>query len=893
MENNAKSLLDASTDPIANITLTPSGTLIFSDSPGDWRQQLFNLAAKRHESISPVVRFWRSFAELFVVGLCRLPDDLGPEHITAPPEAQLEQICFAAPPMPGGEYLSAQSLMTVWKHLLNWAEPLAQGSIIKFLADSAPQWQRVGRVTFHLAENRADSERPFAFMATYVTSLTADGLDRHLPLGQALQQYAGEGNRAALLNLLNPVRNAAVKLKWVADLFESRTIYRPMAFSIAKAHQFLVDVPVLTECGLTVRIPDWWRKRPQVKVAVTIGQNKTPTMGLSSVLDWDVGLSVGEETLTESQMQEIEKILESGGDNLICFKGRWLEVNPEKLKEALNHWRAAKADSGGSGLNFINAMRLLAGLPNKESEQSKLPEPGPWVDTLAGKNLAEVLKKLRQPDSAAPPQELNAVLRPYQKEGLSWLALLTGLGLGACLADDMGLGKTMQVLALLLIEKKRRPELGPSLLVTPASLLANWQAEAQKFAPTLRLKIYHPSETSKEQISKWELQPATLAEQCDLVVTSYGLVAKNLSFFQQFSWPIVVIDEAQAIKNPGTAQSRAIKKLSPMARIALTGTPIENRLTDMWSLFDFLNPGLLGSINRFQRAVGALETGEGDHYAPLRRLISPYLLRRLKTDKRIISDLPDKVETTVFCNLTAAQAELYASVVANLTQALEELPDTPDSIQRKGLVLQSILRLKQVINHPAQFTGDGDWDPKKSGKFLRLEALCQEMAERQQRLLVFTQYREIIQPLFDHLSSIFGTAGLLLHGGTPVKERKKLVAAFQNDDGPPFFILSLKAGGTGLNLTAAQQVIHFDRWWNPAVEDQATDRAFRIGQKKNVLVHKCVTKGTLEERMDKMLRNKRELASDVLTKDKELDIVNLDNKALLKIVGLDLERAVF
>jgi non-specific serine/threonine protein kinase len=329
-----------------------------------------------------------------------------------------------------------------------------------------------------------------------------------------------------------------------------------------------------------------------------------------------------------------------------------------------------------------------------------------------------------------------------------------------------------------------------------------------------------------------------------------------------------------------------------MSRLVLTGTPIENRLSDLWSLYDFLNPGLLGTHKHFKDMINDLENNE-ESYAPIKRLISPFLLRRLKSDKKIIDELPDKVETYLYCQLTEEQAVLYQLVVDDLKEKFATLDDTDeDMMKRRGAVLQCLMRLKQLLNHPSQMTGDMDWKEDKSGKFMRLTELATELAERQERVLVFTQYREIIVPLFNHLAKIFGRPGLQLHGGTSVKERQKLVDSFQRPDGPPFFILSLKAGGTGLNLTNAGHVIHFDRWWNPAVEDQATDRAYRIGQKKNVLVHKCVTLGTLEERIDTLLMQKKSLAQEVLGSNEEINLLNLDDEALLKLVSLDINKAL-
>jgi non-specific serine/threonine protein kinase len=366
-----------------------------------------------------------------------------------------------------------------------------------------------------------------------------------------------------------------------------------------------------------------------------------------------------------------------------------------------------------------------------------------------------------------------------------------------------------------------------------------------------------------------------------------------LEFFASRDFRAIVIDEAQAIKNSSTAQSGAVRNLKGRFKVALTGTPIENGLTDLWSIFDFLNPGLLGSANKFKEILGRLESRGGDQYAPLRRLVAPYVLRRLKTDKTVITDLPDKTEMTTYCWLTPIQAKFYAKVVVEFEAALKDLAGDPGAIfKRRALVLQTLLKLKQLCNHPAQLTGDMDWRPELSGKFQRLAELARGVAERGEKVLIFSQFREIIAPLDAWLTKIFKRSGLILHGGTPVGARLKLVEDFQSPDGPPYFILSLKAGGTGLNLTAAAHVIHFDRWWNPAVEDQATDRAYRVGQSKNVLVHKFVTQGTMEERIDGLLSEKRGLAEEVLGQRGGTGVTDLDDKALLELIRLDLDRAV-
>jgi len=346
-----------------------------------------------------------------------------------------------------------------------------------------------------------------------------------------------------------------------------------------------------------------------------------------------------------------------------------------------------------------------------------------------------------------------------------------------------------------------------------------------------------------------------------------------------------VIDEAQAIKNPGAKQTRAVKKLIARTRVALTGTPVENRLSDLWSIFDFTHPGLLGSGRAFGKYVRRLAEGNG--YGPLRELVRPYILRRLKTDKSVIADLPDKTEMRAFCHLSPNQAALYSQAVEELSEAL----DTADGIKRKGVVLAFLMRFKQICNHPSQWLGNGSWAEADSGKFARLRELAEVIAAKQEKVLVFTQFRETTQPIAAFLGSVFGREGLVLHGGTPVGKRKELVRRFQEDELTPFFVLSLKAGGAGLNLTAASHVIHFDRWWNPAVENQATDRAFRIGQSRNVLVHKFVCRGTVEDKIDRLIESKQVLVKDVLEGGAELELTELGDQELLDLVALDIYSA--
>ena len=862
----------------------------------DWREGLFTLAAEKTPVQDlPGLRYWQQLAERYLTGLCHVPEEAERFEVEPPTPADCAHWILTAPPMQGGEYLGEDVLQRIWERLDEWVHEAvaAAGGLAAFLQERAPGWHQVGRVCFHLAENRGDDARPFAFMATYASGFGAAGRLKHLPLRKALEQYAGAKNRAALVKLLSPVQQAAEVCGWVRDLVDSGEIYQPMAWPPARAYALLQSAPVLEESGLSVRLPNWWRKRPRPQVSVTVGARAPATLGVDAMLDFDVKVALGDVALSP---EELASLLD-GGDHLVLLKGQWVEVDRERLRQAIEHWDALQRQAEDDGISFIEGMRLLAGASADLRHEEQAEDERHWVHVAPGDAMREILAGLRQPgalDEVETGGALQGTLRPYQREGLSWLHFLTTLGLGACLADDMGLGKTLQVLALLLYQRRtgagRRgaPSPPPSLLVVPASLLGNWRSEAARFAPSLKLLFLHPAETDRQTLAEIADAPEAHLVDTDLVVTTYAMLVRQ-TWLADRSWRLVILDEAQAVKNPATRQSRAVRKLPAHARIALTGTPVENRLGDLWALFDFLNPGLLGSLKVFQSFVKRLQAREENPFAPLRRLVGPYILRRLKTDRDIITDLPEKTETARYCHLSRPQVKLYEQVVRAMKREMEA--ESEGGIARRGVVLRSLLRLKQVCNHPSQLSGDGEYRPADSGKFLRLAEICEELAERQEKVLVFTQFREIIDPLAGHLAAIFGRAGLVLHGATGVGRRRVLVDRFQDDDGPPFFILSLKAGGTGLNLTAASHVVHFDRWWNPAVENQATDRAFRIGQRRNVLVHKFMTTGTVEERIDRMIAEKRKLADDVLAGDGEVDLTGLSDDALLDLVRLDVTRA--
>ncbi|WP_307719441.1 DEAD/DEAH box helicase [Massilia cavernae] len=839
-------------------------------------------------ALPPSLAFGRELAHLFMTRLCAVPDLARQwESLALPaPQAELAQLLAGLPPMVGAEYLDMARLETLWADLLLEARAqIAQddGDVQAWLAHKHPSWNLLGRVCFHLAENKANPEAPFAFLATYGATVSQQAKVQHVPLGRALQEYAGSENRDALLRLLMQVHKASEKCPWLAALVASGAIFHARAWSPQDAHQFLQNIPLFEASGIVVRIPDWWKpgqpSRPQVQV--NIGQ-RAAGLGLDALLDFDIAFSLGDEVLTEAEWAE----LMAAGSGLVRLKGRWVEVDQAQLDTVLAHWNMVQRRAG-EGISFLEGMRLLAGVSvDAKGAPALAAASSDWSRVVAGDWLKAVLHDLRNPahgdDAVLPGPELKAQLRPYQQDGVRWLHLLNCLGLGGCLADDMGLGKTVQVLALLLIAK-RGADPGPHLLVLPASLIGNWQAEMARFAPGLSMLVAHPSAMPTRRLAAL---PAAHFGQVDVVLTTYGTLMR-VPALRETHWSIVVLDEAQAIKNPGAQQTRSVKSLHSRVRFALTGTPVENSLGDLWSLFDFICPGLLGSAKAFAGFVKRLEQGDGAAYAPLRKLVQPYILRRLKSDKRIIGDLPDKTEIKAYCALSRLQVSLYQAAVQALQQQLASL----DGIARRGAVLAFLMRFKQICNHPAQWSGDGQYAPEDSGKFARLRELAEEIAARQEKVLVFTQFQEMTAPLHDFLQTVFKRPGLVLHGGTAIRARKGLVEQFQDESGPPFFVLSIKAGGTGLNLTAAAHVIHFDRWWNPAVENQASDRAYRIGQKKNVLVHKFICRGTVEEKIDALIEAKQNLSNDMLEGGAEASLTEMSNDELIRMVSLDINSA--
>lgn len=674
----------------------------------------------------------------------------------------------------------------------------------------------------------------------------------------------------------------------LAELGRARALYPELDTTLRQArptavemdpeavHHFLTErADVLDQAGFGVLLPSWWKTRRTLGLAAsaTPSQEGGVTEGMftrEALCEFSWQLALGDDPLTEDELAA----LAATKAPLIQLRGEWVVIDPDQIRRGLEFLARQEAESGQ-----VSAAEVIA-LATAHPDDLDTPLPVTnvhaegWLGELLGGTADQALRPIN------PPEDFGADLRPYQQRGLSWLAFLSDLGLGACLADDMGLGKTVQLLALESLTRAGRPDAGPTLLLCPMSLIGNWQREAAKFAPSLRVYAHHgPNRLRGEDLD------AHLPE-VDIMVTTYHTATRDIDDLAERVWGRVVLDEAQAVKNDLSRSAKAVRRLQAGHRVALTGTPMENKLAELWSVMDFLNPGVLGTTESFRaRYARPIERhGQTEPAERLRRITRPYVLRRLKTDPSIIDDLPDKIEIKQYCHLTAEQASLYQAVVAEVMPKIEQ----SEGIARRGNVLAAMAKLKQVCNHPAQLLHDGSPIGHRSGKVIRLEEILEEILAEGDRALLFTQYTEFADMLLPHLSARFGQDVLYLHGKTPQQRREEMVERFQSEQGPPIFLLSLKAGGTGLNLTAANHVIHLDRWWNPAVENQATDRAFRIGQRRNVQVRKFICTGTLEERIDAMIEQKKALA-DLVVGDGEGWLTELSTHELRSLFALSQE----
>jgi SNF2 family DNA or RNA helicase len=703
-----------------------------------------------------------------------------------------------------------------------------------------------------------------------------------------------------------------VASRMFAPIKESLRSPRPeMALlSTEDAYHFLREIGTLLESsGFGVVLPSWWREQGRTRLGLrlrlysedgegNVDRMRDPTdsqrspLTLNSLIRFHWELTLGNQPLNPEVFEQLVAMQSP----LINVHDRWVELDPEQVNAARTFLDKNRAEGQ---LNLLQAVRMAQAYMREEEE-----EPATGDDMLLALDLDTAVSDVLPLDTVEvegwldqvllhlrgqkPVEEIEepdgfvGVLRPYQKRGVGWLDYLRRVGLGACLADDMGLGKTIQAIALILYSRnnaqKEGQEIYPALLICPTSVVANWRHEIERFAPNLRPMVHHGS----GRLTGEEFR-AALAEH-DLVITSYGTARRDIETLETITWSDVILDEAQNIKNPSAKQTQAVQRLNGQNRITLTGTPVENRLLELWSIMEFLNPGYLGNRERFrQQYILPIERYNDEATAAeLRRLVQPFLLRRLKTDPTIINDLPEKNEMVVYCPLSKEQATLYNDVVQQTMERVEQ----SEGIQRRGLVLSLLLKLKQVCNHPAHFLGQKMPLQGRSGKLSRLTEMLDEALSVGDRALVFTQFVEMGHLLQTHLQETFGCEVLFLHGGTPAAKRDRMVRSFQEEDnGPLIFVLSLRAGGVGLNLTRANHVFHFDRWWNPAVENQATDRAFRIGQKRSVQVYKFVVAGTLEERIHELIETKQTLAESIVGSGEDW-LAEIDTDELRRILTL-------
>jgi SNF2 family DNA or RNA helicase len=751
------------------------------------------------------------------------------------------------------------------------------------LAEALRPWEGVGigtvgpaRATFRLTEiDDAEADDPKAGSAWRLEFLLQSTEDPSLLVG-AEQAWNDDGSLRRWLDrpqelLLTELGRAS---RIFPELASALRTARPSELTLDSdgAYRFLsATAAVLDEAGFGVLLPSWWNRRRKLGLALSAHTpvdgvvRQASKFGRDQLVDFRWELALGDDALTED---EIAALADTKAP-LIRLRGQWVALDPEQVRRGLEFLQ--RKPTGRKTAAEILA--LAASHP--DDLDTPLEVTAVRADGWLGDLLAGTAAQSLQP--VEPPDGFTATLRPYQQRGLAWLAFLSSLGLGSCLGDDMGLGKTVQLLATETLQRQQNPEAGPTLLLCPMSLVGNWQREAAKFAPSLRVYAHHGTARLHGDAL------AELLERTDLMVSTYATATRDIDELAGYEWNRVVLDEAQVVKNSLSRAAKAVRRLEAGHRVALTGTPMENRLAELWSIMDFLNPGLLGSSERFRTryAIPIERHGQTEPAERLRAVTRPYILRRVKTDPAIIDDLPQKIEIKQYCQLTAEQASLYQAVVDDMIDKIENT----DGIERRGNVLAAMAKLKQVCNHPAQLLHDRSPVGRRSGKVIRLEEILEEILAEGDRALCFTQFTEFAELLVPHLAARFGGDVAYLHGGTSKKRRDEMVAQFQSGDGPSIFLLSLKAGGTGLNLTAANHVVHLDRWWNPAVENQATDRAFRIGQRRMVQVRKFVCTGTLEEKIDEMIEQKKALADLVIT-DGEGWLTELSTRDLREVFEL-------
>lgn len=833
------------------------------------------------------------------------------------------------PNLDGCEYLNVKWIKTLWSNLqvhLNKSLLCFNGNIDEYFSSLNKNLETPNKIYFHLTANKETSDIfPFTFTITYDKCIhsISDSSSHHsgeFPIKNIFNEF--KNNTESIDIFLCPLHKAAMESVFLNRLVHSNAIFDTINLSADDAFIFINEIALYEKFGISCTISDFYDdlsgslsmifninnidhiKHPDTAHTENLNNDKSfdninkinqiSSLNINSIIDFDASLVLGDKIINE---EEINNIL-SEKEGLKFINDRWIKISHYELENLLHIYSDIKNFTGSNNMTFIETLKFKMNMEKKLKSINNSYIIKMNVDDY----LTSIVKKLNLTKNHCPiidNPDFQINLRPYQKDAVNWLYMMKNMELGACLADDMGLGKTLEVLALLTyvkfntpIEKRKASE--KTLLILPASLIENWKSEISKFTPWLKYYIIHPSQNKNifsddtivhthENIEK----PCddNVFTDYDLIITTYGMISKY-DFFKNVFWDSLILDEAQAIKNPSTKQTKSVKELNSKFRIAMTGTPIENHLSDLWSIFDFLNKNLLGSQNDFSTYINYLKSND-TNYESLRKFISPFIMRRVKTDKSIISDLPEKIEIKTYAILSNKQIILYNNVLKDFkNKLLDSDKDTSyrKNIYRSGLILSTIIKLKQICNHPDHYLKKTDFAYDYSGKYTLLRKLCETIFENKERVLIFTQFKEMTTPLKTFLEDTFNNEGIVLNGDIPIKKRKILIDKFQDKKNyVPFMVLSLKTGGIGLNLTAANHVIHFDRWWNPAVENQATDRTFRIGQEKNVVVHKFITKGTIEEKIDTIIEQKIKLSNDIIPKMQEKWITEMNNEEILDL----------
>jgi non-specific serine/threonine protein kinase len=750
------------------------------------------------------------------------------------------KILSEVPLCPGSEYINEGWIDFIWDQMEVWCYETLDaysGTIESCLSSYFPSFNIADRTYFHLVETE-NEQYPFGFLTSYTTKV--DNIVKHVPLSYALEEFKNDDK--ALLHLLSIIFKASKKSDVLSQIIENGELFDPTYITTQEAYNLLQNSSFFNECGIGFRFPSWWKKKNKIHSQVKIGNELKSNMGMESLLSVSLDFVIDNQTISEEELIKLIGMEEG----LVRFKNKWIEINHQRLQKLLDKFNAYK-ELYGDGITFSQYLEMQREGSLDEDNEELSVKYGDWLSSFR-------LHKQINENEICITDSFQGKLRDYQNSGINWLYNMFVSGFGACLADDMGLGKTVQILAMLgfLFENKK---IKNTLLIVPSSLIGNWDCERQKFLPSLPLFILDKSEKKLQEMD---------LDNKGLYITTYKMASLRESINTRH-WDLIILDEAQAIKNPVAKQSKVIKTIKSDRRIAMTGTPIENSITDLWSLFDFINPGLLGNKTEFKNLMKNTKNNP-KIFSSLREVIQPFILRRLKTDKTIIKDLPAKIENDIYIPLSTKQVTLYKKLVDTATK---QLTGEIEGIGKKGLVLATILKSKQICNHPSQYLKTDEFKEKDSGKFVALKQLVEVIKDKHERMIVFTQYKAMIKPLCDYLETLFGYEGLYIDGSVSSKDRSDRVKEFNSDKYYPFMVITIKSGGTGLNLTSANHVIHFDRWWNPSVENQATDRAFRIGQKKVVNVYKFTCKGTIEDKINEIINDKKKLSSSIIGKTEE------------------------